>query len=138
MFERLLLPLDGSQLAESAVPLATEIAHKFDSEVLILHVEQEAASAEPTKIGQLTGHYLDSIQTTLSRANVRSRTKITQGEAAQEIVKVASNEGASLIVMSTHGSTGRRTIEPGSVATEVLARSHVPVCFVKPSEYRST
>jgi nucleotide-binding universal stress UspA family protein len=132
MFERILVPLDGSSLAETAIGLATEVALKFDSEVILLQVVPEGSGER-----DLAERYLASMDDILRKGHVNCRDIVAESnEAPSEIVNAAIREGASLIIMSTHGKSGRRTMEAGSVATVVLSKSHVAVLFAKPTEYR--
>ena len=132
MFTRILVPLDGSALAESALGPATEIARKFDAEIILLHILEDAAiEAENAEF------YISKVQQSLDRGGVKSRSLIVPAEADHsQIVRAAASQNVSLIVMSTHGRTGRRTLEEGSVAVQVLSDIHIPVLFAKPSEYR--
>jgi nucleotide-binding universal stress UspA family protein len=133
MFERVLVPLDGSSLAESALGLATELAHKFGSQVILLQVVERSATDEAQ-----AQRYLSSIENELRKHHIECCVKIAASNDAQkEIVNCSIREAASLIIMSTHGKSGRRTLEAGSVATNVLTASRVPILFAKPTEYKA-
>jgi nucleotide-binding universal stress UspA family protein len=112
--------------------LAVEVARRFGSEVILLQVVPEDSSEH-----EMAGRYLTSVEETLRQQQVDCRERVTaSGSAHTEIVSFAIREGVSLIIMSTHGKSGRRTLEAGSVAAGVLSESRVSVLFAKPTEYR--
>ena len=157
MYERILVPLDGSELAEGVLPYAVEIARKFDSELVLMQavtpfarllaetapgtpetsptaVEVSADIARQRLEGEIkqAQNYLDSIKTKLQNDGVNTRTHVVEGAAGAAIIDYAREVNASLIAMSTHGRSGLGRLVFGSVADEVLRNSHVPVLVVRP------
>lgn len=149
MFKHLLVPLDGSLLAEAALPVAVEIASRFDSDLTLLRVTRPPAVAssmgQPVyaeRLGELrdwaceeaTG-YLKQIQNTLRQQGYKVQIHVTEGEpAADVILETAAGFGIDTIVMSTHGRSGISRWVFGSVADRVLRQSNIPVLIVRANE----
>lgn len=150
MFARILVPLDGSEVAETALAPAIEMARKFASEVVVLCVAgAEEALVEPSGAmvyarelwngnrsqGQAqTEAYLAGIKHHWLTAGVPIRTVVTVGAPPELIVTVAQEQRVDLIVMSTHGRTGFSRLVYGSVAEAVLRGAHLPVLLL-PIQY---
>jgi nucleotide-binding universal stress UspA family protein len=132
MYERILVPLDGSSQAEAVLPHAERLASSFDSEVLLLWVVAHEAGNGGSSPAQ---DYMKSIRARLESAGVSARTMtVVDGNAASAILRVAAEERTSLVCMSTHGLGGIRRLVLGSVADEVVRRSDTPVLLVRPGD----
>lgn len=134
MFERILVPLDGSPEAEEALNPLLRVLRRKDAEVILFRsvllpplVNMDAAGA--VMIGQeseaLT--YLEQMCARLADAGLNIRTQVGQGPAADAILKAAGELDVTLISMSTHGRSGFARLMLGSVTEEVLRRSPIPV-----------
>jgi len=146
MYERILVPLDGSALSEAIVPFVERIAGPLDSEVILLTVvplpvavtvgmggilpPEDLASKESEALGQLAPW-----KTRLEAKGLRVRTLATVGDAADGICRIAGQEGADLIAMSTHGRGGLGRLMFGSVALEVLRQSVLPVLMIRAAAF---
>jgi nucleotide-binding universal stress UspA family protein len=146
MFRRILVPLDGSELAEQALSPAFELAHKFAGEVLLLcvagtdealveWVEPLGPTYEPVngrraQVLAQTEAYLLEIKQRWLTAGVPIRTEVILGVPPERIVSVAQEQQVGLIVMSTHGRTGFSRLVYGSVAEAVLRGAHLPVLML--------
>jgi len=144
MYEKILVPLDGSALAELAIPHAREIARGTRSEILLLQavnlpmpVVPEAVLgpdakwlAEAKKEAAL---YLDGTAAPLREAGMRVRTLLDERPPADAILHVATREKVDLIVMSTHGRGGLSRLLMGSVAESVFRSTPRTVMLVKPA-----
>ncbi len=142
-YERVLVPLDGSDLAEAILPFAEKLAGPIDSEVILLRVVEPLAPAaalaaagvpapDELFLRQLEARrYLDEIARRLEDKGLRVRTLLGHGPAASEIVAVARSERADLIAMSTHGRGGLGRLLFGSVAEAVLRAAPVPVLLIR-------
>ncbi|MDR7480945.1 MAG: universal stress protein [Armatimonadota bacterium] len=145
-FAHLLVPLDGSRLAESALPAALALARWLGARVTLLHVLEPAAPASVH--GDL---HLRAREEALAYLATHARWLAAQGVSAQVHVDVAGAhaappgadvaasiaaeaavQAADLIVLCTHGSGGLRGLLFGRVAQQVLARGRVPVLLVRP------
>ena len=151
MYKRIVVPLDGSELAESALNHVKKITEgrKIDKLVILRIVEplivdvkdyigaERVKEAEEKMIDEAK-NYLKSIEKKLKEEgyNVKSIVEISADPAAK-ILEVAKEEDADLIVMSTHGRTGFRRWIFGSVAHKVLAHSNIAVLIAVPEGEKS-
>jgi nucleotide-binding universal stress UspA family protein len=137
MFERIVLAVDGSEFAQRAVPVAADIASKYGSEVIAIHVVEEQLSRggpiayetteEATKDADDAAKFLKDVGVS-ARAEARAA---LAGRAAQEIMDLATSEDAGLIVMGSRGMSDWQGLLIGSVAHKVLHLSSVPVLIVR-------
>jgi nucleotide-binding universal stress UspA family protein len=143
MYKRMLLPLDGSELAEVALPYAKGISSRFGLEVLLLHVTGRG-DGESLPLHQA---YVDRTSESLKAgiaelkgggqpATVRG--EVAAGYPADEILRYASENEVDLILMATHGHSGFREWMIGSVADKVLRSSAPPVLLVRAGMPRDT
>lgn len=134
---RILVPLDGSPLAEAALPHAIGLARRSGAELMLASVRDDVVSAIPA-------HLLAEVESTwpeLHRAylstlseKVGGRLETTTGQPAQEIVNWTESQRADLVVMGTHGRRGLSRWLVGSVADKVMRHSHCPVLLVRSPE----
>jgi nucleotide-binding universal stress UspA family protein len=143
MYEKILVPLDGSDLAELAIRHAREIARGARSEILLLQainfpypVVPEAALVPDAKwlagAKKDASRYLEGIAAPLREAGMRVRTLMDERPPADAILHVAAGEGVDLIIMSTHGRGGLSRMLMGSVAESVFRATPRTVMLVKP------
>lgn len=134
--KRILLPLDGSQVAEAALPLAVDLASAAGGALFLLRViEAPAPGSEPGTVrldaAREAEGYLGDVA---RRARASGAGKVTvalwQGTPAHAIVAAAEQHGADMIVMATHGRTGLQRECFGSVAESVLRGTARPVLVV--------
>ncbi len=136
MFERILVPLDGSELAESVLHQVGRLLRRKDAEVLLLRVVTLPPAAEGDVGAPLdllwsrAAEYLLGVERRLSEQGARVRSKVVEGFAADGILETAKSEHATMITMSTHGRTGLARWVFGSVAEKVLRASPIPVLAV--------
>jgi nucleotide-binding universal stress UspA family protein len=145
MFERILVPLDGSKEAEAVFQPLMPILRRTDPEVILLQAVSLPSMTNPEHMGSiLTGmeleatDYLERHRRRLRGEAIRARTLVMPGRHAEAILAAAESEDASLITMSTHGRSGVSRLVLGSVTEEVLRRSPVPVlvAHARPSASR--
>ena len=136
--ERILVPLDGSALAEMALPKAVELLSDGPGAMLILLRATEASTipgGDPvdaqTAVVREAETYLASVADRLREEGItRVVTSVWYSGAAKAIVEAAVVRRADLIVMSTHGRSGLRRVLRGSVAETVLRRTRTPILLV--------
>ncbi len=150
MFEQILVPLDGSKVAEAALPVVAELVSKLSPvqkvEVTLLQVVTslthwvvagEAGAPVPYTLHELdlikkeVQAYLDKTAEELRGKGATVQTRLSVGNAAQEIIKASEEIPASLVVMSTHGRTGLGRWAFGSVTERVLRGGTMPVLLVR-------
>ena len=136
---RILVPLDGSQAAEAALPVALEMATAPGGQLLILRVVTERFDRDPspletalTRIREAEA-YLRQIRERIASEGKQVATFLWQGSPAAAIVKAVQHYQIDVVVMTTHGRSGRAKEMFGSVAESVLAGIAVPVVVVRPT-----
>jgi nucleotide-binding universal stress UspA family protein len=141
MFEHLLVPLDGSHLAEAALPAATYLAQALSAKVTLIHIiEQDpppVVHGEPHLRDPEEAHaYLAEVarQAFPAHLSVEQHVHTTQvSDVARTIVNHIDELGLDLIIMCTHGRSGWHDWLFGSIAQQVLALDMTPVLLVHPT-----
>jgi nucleotide-binding universal stress UspA family protein len=137
MVQTILIPLDGSPLAELALPYAEALAKKTGARV---HLVQAAWAERPVDehwgehqadLAHEAQDYLAGASARLQAAGLQVSTSVPYGGAAEVILDQAAAESCDVIIMATHGRSGMGRWVYGSVAESVLARSPVPVLLVR-------
>lgn len=141
MFQQILVPLDGSKLAEAALPTAAWLSEKLGAEVILIHVIEQDAPQEVHGDRHLTDEeeacrYLGSIEENyFSSGHVSSH---VHTEKVQDVARsIAEHSGElkpDLILMCTHGKSGWGDIVAGSIAQQVVGQSDVPILLIHPVE----
>ena len=121
MFRTIVVPLDGSPLAEQALPFAERLAASTSAQLVL-------ARAEGTENGARA--YLEGIESQLTALGLSVQPVVEKGDPATAIIERARTSGADLIIMSTHGRSGPGRWLYGSVADEVLRHAPVPILLV--------
>ncbi|MCB9105804.1 MAG: universal stress protein [Anaerolineales bacterium] len=142
-YRHILVPLDGSKLAELALADACQLAELNQAKITLLHVASPieevigAGTDHPIFIDQQweterikTLKYLSGLITKLPRA-IEVHPEVEMGAAAETILDYANRHNVDLIVMATHGRTGLQRLIYGSVAEAVLHETHVPILMVR-------
>jgi nucleotide-binding universal stress UspA family protein len=139
MYRRLLVPLDGSRLAESVLPVAERLGQVAQATLILLHVLEREAPA--TVHGERHLRAQDEAETYLHGVAARLQTQgisveththeVPEGDVSRSIAEHDVEERADLIVLCTHGSGGVRELLFGSIAQQVLKRGAVPVLLVR-------
>jgi len=129
MYKRILVPLDGSKLAEGALPYAEGVATRLHSEVILLTVCAPGDCFElPLKA------YLEKRAGELSSLGIKTSPVVVQGNAANEILNFAEKNDINLIIISTHGHTGPSIWPLGSIANKILQKSRIPLLLIRSRE----
>lgn len=145
MYKTILVPLDGSSLAEQALAHAEAIARGVGAELLLLQVislsnigrvtlDTEVPLEFPTVEAQLkekAGGYLDSHAQALADQKVKVRTLVARGGAAATILDVLEREKVDLCVMTSHGLSGLSRWVQGSTAQKILDNAPCPVLLIR-------
>ena len=150
MYERILVPLDGSKIGEAALPsvekLVSKLTPKVKTEVTLLQVlpsmthyvaageagvEISYSEKEIELIKKRAKSYLDKAAKEFKSKGAAVKTKVTIGSVAEEIIKVADETKADLVAMSTHGRHGFSRWAFGSVTDKVLRAGNFPVLVVR-------
>ncbi|GEM_PF-309331 len=140
VYFRMLVPLDGSKLAESVLPVVATLADALGMEVMLLHVvpdaDQQTRTPTPSqqRASEDISNYLKGVVQQLSRQGLKVGWRVTSGSPVEDIIRYANEAPADLIAMSTHGMGGDGKSTMGSVAAAVLERQTRPVLLIKPDK----
>ena len=139
VYRSILIPLDGSVLAERALAVAASLAARMQSDLHIVHVQRERIVDEIPTYG-LSGEAAHAaaeqyVHATADRLRANQGGNVSgtvlEGSASSAVVGHAESVGADLIVMSSHGRTGASRFWLGSVADAVMRAAKVPVLMVR-------
>jgi nucleotide-binding universal stress UspA family protein len=138
MYDSILVPTDGSDVAESAATAAITVAERFDARLHVIHVLELGElppGVEDVDADDLAHHGEDAVATIAERAEsagVEVTTGIVEGANSihEGIITAAQEQAADLIVMGTYGRTGLDRFVLGSVAEQTLRESPIPVMTV--------
>jgi len=158
MYQKILVPLDGSKLAEIVMPHVEIMAKQNDAEVILTTVtERISAQSYNVKIGLDPGslpnpipvikmpaalgkmqrqgqRYLNRIAKRLTKKGIRVETSVLLGRPADEIRSFAEEQGVDLIIMSSHGRSGRSKWALGSISDKMLRADQFPIMLIKPTD----
>jgi nucleotide-binding universal stress UspA family protein len=162
MFKKVLVPLDGSELAQAVLPYVEELGQRCAAEIILLRVvpiPRDTATApiyqapmsipgstEDEVIARHPIHREQEIESVrvemerslaaakerLNEAGLEARVVVLFGRPASRIVDYAAKEGVDLIAMSTHGRSGFSRWVFGSVADKVLRAAAIPILVIRP------
>jgi nucleotide-binding universal stress UspA family protein len=142
MYQRIVVPLDGSELGEQALPHAEELARQNGAPLHLVRVVEPPGSeggigltmyaatgvAAPAMEDDAEA-YLDRVGQALTKRGVIATTELLHGRAAPAVV--AASRPGDVIVVATHGHTGLTRWYLGSVAEELVRHAPVPVLLVR-------
>jgi nucleotide-binding universal stress UspA family protein len=143
MLKHILVPLDGSKLAEAVLPAALSLAQTFNAPVTLLHIIEQDAPAEIHRDRHLTEAgeaeaYLAEIAKRVFPTKIQVDLHVHTSpvaDVARSIVDHSSDEiQPDLIILCTHGNSGMHDLFFGNIAQEVAAASGTPVLLIKPNE----
>ena len=142
MFNRILIPTDGSNEAKSAVEMALDLAETHDATLHIFSIVDQPTSVSGTGEGfpgldnlltelEERGHQATSaIANQAKDRDIEITTAVRRGNPHDDILTYATEHGIDLIVMGTHGRTGVKRALLGSVTEAVVRHSEIPVLTV--------
>jgi len=149
MLQKILVPLDGSKLAEKALPYAEGFAQKFEAEVILVWVLPPPTTV-PLHYGGLAvlpidtmmeqaeqeaNEYLKHLEAHFHQKNIPTRIAVLKSHGvAEAIIDMASEEKVDVIVKTTHGRSGVSRWLFGNVALKVLQGAPCPVFLVRVGE----
>jgi nucleotide-binding universal stress UspA family protein len=137
VFDRILVPLDGSELAEAILSQVRRILLSKSADVILVRAVPKPRSAEangvelPRILMAQATREVEEVSRELAAQGVCVQGVVRNGNPADVILEVAAEEKATLVTMSTHGRSGMARWSYGSVTEKVLRASHVPVLAVR-------
>jgi nucleotide-binding universal stress UspA family protein len=153
MFEKVLVPLDGSKVGEAAIPVIEQLVDKLapGTKVNVILIGVVTVLRHWVVVGEASApvsyndeelkiirervtDYLNRAGEPLRKKGLGVSTMVVMGNAADEIIKAAEETKVDLIAMSTHGRSGLRRLAFGSITDKVLRHSPVPVLTVRAPE----
>ena len=156
MYNKVVVPLDGSNLAEVALPHVEEMAHGCNiTEILLISVteplkginidgglreymgngEYGMDGGAPVLLGRMAKtalNYLEKMANQLQKKGLTASYEVLMGDPAEQILSFADQKGADLIVMASRGKSNNNRWDMGNVADKVTRASTIPVLLVKP------
>lgn len=126
MFERILVPVDGSPLALEMMPYVAQIGAALSAQAVVLHVSSASG-------GDVATADVEGMARKLTRDGVPATAKIIEGRPADVIVQEAQDGDFGLIAMATQGRGGISRLLNGSVTSKVLQAAPVPLLLCRPS-----
>lgn len=142
MFQRILIPIDGSQLSLEAAKQGVYIARKLESKIVFLYVidvriiqTSSLTGTDPsilkTRLRNVAERYLNEAAKLAEEENVTFQNQIREGMPAEDILKEIEEEKIDLVIMGSKGMSGAHRVIIGSTAEEVVRWSPCPVLIVK-------
>lgn len=140
MFNHILIPLDGSSLAECVLPHVVAIARAFEAQVTVLRVvEQPPAIGQTRSVDPLSWNivkseaeaYLSGVALRLEEVDLRVDSVLLEGHAAESVIQFAHDKDVDLIMLSSHGRSGLSGWNVSSVVQKILLRSYLPMMIVR-------
>jgi nucleotide-binding universal stress UspA family protein len=130
MTYRILVPLNGDDIDDEALPYVRRFARREDARITLLHVLPDLSAREQAFINQQRDHACQGLETFRARLDhvpAAVRTEVRMGEPVSEIVRMAALLPADLILMPTHARKGIERLITGSVAEHVMRQAHAPL-----------
>jgi nucleotide-binding universal stress UspA family protein len=150
MYQRILVALDGSELAEAVLPQAEGLARATGATLLLVRAVNVPATVVAATAGDtgmvspelldeaIQGEeeeartYLTTVAQRLQARGLQVSWEVVEGEPSQALIDAARRHNCDLIAIATHGRTGLPRAVLGSVADRVVRESHLPVLLVRP------
>ncbi|MCP4319796.1 MAG: universal stress protein [Hyphomicrobiales bacterium] len=146
-YSRILVPLDGSSRAESAIPFAVRIAQQQDAEIVLVNAipkidflgnapllvqDMELQEQISKRSARLAAEYMERTRTTLSGCDVIVHCALLKsGDVRRLLENAIVSHSADLLVLSSHGQSGYSDVQAGDVSSFILRRASIPVLMVR-------
>jgi nucleotide-binding universal stress UspA family protein len=139
MFDHILVPLDGSRLAETVLPHLVALATAFGSHATLLRVLEQESSGQMRSVDPMDWRiaraqaraYLDEQANRLAEVGLQVESVLLEGQAADRIVEHAHSEGADLILVSSHGRSGLSRWNISSVVQKIILQARTSIMIVR-------
>jgi nucleotide-binding universal stress UspA family protein len=144
MFDTILVPLDGSQMADCVLPHVVAIARSFDAEIVLLHMlEKNQAGASAQLFDLLNWQinktraalHLEKTKALFQESGIRMRTMVMEGLVAEGITEYAQNQGVNLIILSSHGRHGLTRWGISSTTHKIILSAQTSLLVVRAHQY---
>jgi nucleotide-binding universal stress UspA family protein len=144
MFDTILVPLDGSQLADCVLPHVVAISHPFDAEIILLRMLEKNQAGTSAQMFDLLNWqinktkstlYLEKTKARIQSLSVRARTAVIEGLVAEGIIEYAQSHGMKLIVLSSHGRNGLTQWGISSITQKIILSAQTSLLIVRAHQY---
>jgi nucleotide-binding universal stress UspA family protein len=144
MYNKILVPLDGSKRAEAILPHAEEMANRYGAEIIFLRVEELYVMLEWDEVVDLANcqekfdvrkktseAYLAQLKVKFQDKGIKADTRIVHGPVVKSILTAAEDMDVDIILMASHGFSGLRRTFYGSVTAGVLQKIDRPLLIIR-------
>jgi nucleotide-binding universal stress UspA family protein len=144
MYNKILVPLDGSKRAEAILPHAEEMANRYAAEIIFLCVEELYVMLEWDEVVDLakcrekfdtrkkaSESYLARLEQKFREKGIKAKTRVVYGAVVKSIITIAEEVSADIIVMASHGISGMPRTFYGSVTAGVLQKIDRPLLVIR-------
>ncbi len=140
MFDSILVPLDGSLLAECVLPHVIVTGQVFDAKIVLLQVLDKSGADASTQFVDLLNWqinrteaklYLERVRNQLQGSGLQAQANVLEGLTAEEIIEFAQSQAMKLVILSSHGRNGLRKWGIGSVTHKVIFRAPTSVLIIR-------
>jgi nucleotide-binding universal stress UspA family protein len=140
MFDHILVPLDGSSLAECVLPHVVAVARAFESRITLLQALERTQTPSSSRFVDPLGWYINEAEARaylgewtarLREIGLRGENTLLEGQAAERIVEFARDTDVDLIILSSHGRSGLSGWNVSSIVLKIILRAYIPVMIVR-------
>jgi nucleotide-binding universal stress UspA family protein len=144
MYKTILIPVDGSKRAERIFSHVENLAKVHDAKMVLLKVEEEPMMLGRDEVIEIEKYrkdnerrikrsdaYLATLKAQLREKGIHAVTQLAFGSVVKTILTVATETGADLIALATHGLSGLPRVSYGSVAAGVLQAADIPILLIR-------
>ena len=144
MFDTILVPLDGSQLADCVLPHVAAVGRSFDAEITLLRMMEKNLAGSSAQLFDLLNWqinktramlYLEKTKVRFQESGLRAQTTILEGLVAEGIMEYAQNQGTKLIVLSSHGRNGLTQWGVSSTTQKIILSVQTSLFIIRAHQY---
>jgi nucleotide-binding universal stress UspA family protein len=144
MFNPILVPLDGSQLAECVLPHVVAMAQSFEAEITLLRMLEKNQAGAPAQLFDLLNWqinktkaalYLEKMKVRMQESGLRVRTMVLDGLVAEGITEYVQKQGMKLIILSSHGHSGLTQWGISSIAQKIILSAPTSLLIVRANQF---
>ena len=146
MFDTILVPLDGSQLADCVLPHAAAIAGSFDAKITLLRVLEKNQAGTSAQLFDLVNWqinktraalYLEKTKLRFQESSIQVQMEVTEGLAAEGITEYAQSQDIKLVILSSHGRNGLTQWGISGITQKVILSAQTSLFIVRAHQYAS-
>lgn len=131
MYERILVPIDGSQLAKKAGFEAVQLAKKIGATLIVTNIIDQQETKPYEELENNAKEYIKEIVDNALENNVKCESQIIYGSPKYDIMTLTRKSEADCVMLGTHGKTGLSSTLLGSFAQNVIKNINLPIILIK-------